>query len=113
MSGDSSIVMPGLVPGIPVAGQVTRGHDELLVGRQLSEAGGAEISGSDLSQPLDDRTRKAIYAALLEYQFLVFPGQVLSREAQFDFTAQFGEVEAHGGGRPGKRQDAAPVTPPL
>jgi alpha-ketoglutarate-dependent taurine dioxygenase len=87
-----------------------RGHNELLVERQLSEAGGAEISGSDLSQPLDDRMRDAIYAALLEHQLLVFPGQVLSREAQYSFAAQFGEVEAHGGGRPGKRQDVAHVT---
>jgi taurine dioxygenase len=98
------------VLGIHVDDRVTRGHGELLVERPLSEAGGAEISGSDLSQPLDDRMRDAIYAALLEYQFLVFPGQVLSREAQYGFAAQFGEVEAHGGGRPGKRQDVAHVT---
>lgn len=110
MSGNSSIVTPELVPGIHVDNRVTRGDDELLVETQLSEAGGAEISGSDLSQPLDHRMRDAIYAALLEYQFLVFPGQVLSREAQYGFAAQFGEVEAHGGGRPGKRQDVAHVT---
>ncbi|MFZ2003790.1 MAG: TauD/TfdA family dioxygenase [Stellaceae bacterium] len=76
----------------------------------LSPAGGAEITGVDLSQPLSGAARDAIYAALLEHQFLVFPGQVLTREAQYAFTAQFGEVEAHGGGRPGKRQDVAHVT---
>ncbi|HML09568.1 MAG TPA: TauD/TfdA family dioxygenase [Stellaceae bacterium] len=77
---------------------------------RLSPAGGAEISGVDLSRPLSAEARERIYAALLDHQFLVFPGQTLSREAQYAFTAQFGEVEAHGGGRPGKRQDVAHVT---
>jgi len=76
----------------------------------LSPAGGAEIGGIDLSQPLSDTARDHIHQALLEYQFLVFPGQALSREQQYAFTARFGEVEAHGGGRPGKRQDVAHVT---
>ena len=76
----------------------------------VSPAGGAEITGVDLSQPLTEAVRAQVYAALLKHQFLVFPGQHLSREAQYAFTAQFGEVEAHGGGRPGKRQDIAHVT---
>lgn len=76
----------------------------------LSSAGGAQITGVDLSQPLAEEARWRIYAALLEHQFLVFPGQTLSREAQYAFTTQFGEVEAHGGGRPGKRQDVAHIT---
>jgi taurine dioxygenase len=76
----------------------------------LSPAGGACATGVDLSRPLGDTARERIYAALLEHQFLVFPGQKLSREEQFAFTAQFGEVEHHGGGRPGKHQDVAHVT---
>ncbi|HTW52893.1 MAG TPA: TauD/TfdA family dioxygenase [Stellaceae bacterium] len=76
----------------------------------MTPAGGAAITGVDLSQPLDKKTRDSVYAALLDHQFLVFPGQALTREAQYAFTAQFGEVEAHGGGRPGKRQDVAHVT---
>jgi len=76
----------------------------------LSVAGGAEITGVDLSQPLDTQTRDQIYAALLEHQFLVLPDQALTREQQYAFTASFGEVEAHGGGRSGKRQDVAHVT---
>jgi alpha-ketoglutarate-dependent taurine dioxygenase len=76
----------------------------------LSAAGGAEIIGIDLAQPLSDAVRDRIYTALLHHQFLVFPGQNLTREEQYAFTAQFGEVEAHGGGRPGKRQDVAHVT---
>ena len=83
---------------------------EANVAAPLSPAGGAEIAGVDLSQPLSDAARDRIYAALLDRQFLVFPGQTLSREEQYAFTACFGEVEAHGGGRPGKRQDVAHVT---
>jgi len=76
----------------------------------LSPAGGAAIAGLDLSQPLSDATREHVYHALLDHQFLVFRGQSLTREQQYAFTARFGEVEAHGGGRPGKRQDVAHVT---
>jgi alpha-ketoglutarate-dependent taurine dioxygenase len=75
-----------------------------------SPAGGAEIAGVDLAQPLSNAARERIYTALLDHQFLVFPGQWLTREQQYAFTARFGEVEAHGGGRPGKRQDLAHVT---
>lgn len=77
---------------------------------RLSPAGGAEISGIDLSLPLSEAARDRIYRALLDHQFLVFRGQPLTREQQYAFTASFGEVEAHGGGRPGKRQDVAHVT---
>jgi alpha-ketoglutarate-dependent 2,4-dichlorophenoxyacetate dioxygenase len=76
----------------------------------LSLAGGAEIAGVDLSRPLSAGALAQARAALLEHQFLVFPGQALSREQQYEFTARFGEVESHGGGRPGKRQDIAHVT---
>jgi alpha-ketoglutarate-dependent taurine dioxygenase len=96
--------MAGLVPAIHV------GDGKLGVRAPLSDAGGAEITGLDLSQPLSTTTRQRIYAALLRHQFLVFPGQALSREAQYAFTAQFGEVEHHGGGRQGKRRDVAHVT---
>ena len=76
----------------------------------LSLAGGAEITGIDLSRPLSAGARDRIYAALLAHQFLAFRDQTLTREQQYAFTAQFGEVEAHGGGRPGKRRDVAHVT---
>ncbi len=76
----------------------------------LSPAGGAEIIGVDLSKPLSDAARDRIHVALLAHQFLVFPRQALTREQQYAFTARFGEVEAHGGGRPGKRRDVAHVT---
>jgi alpha-ketoglutarate-dependent taurine dioxygenase len=76
----------------------------------LSPAGGAEITGIDLSRPLSAAARDHVYGTLLDHQFLVFRGQSLTREQQYAFTARFGEVEAHGGGRPGKRLDVAHVT---
>jgi alpha-ketoglutarate-dependent taurine dioxygenase len=97
------------VPPSPRARGEGRGEGPVITGG-LSPAGGASIIGVDLAQPLSDVARGRIYAALLQHQFLVFPGQSLSREQQYAFTAQFGEVERHGGGRPGKRQDVAHVT---
>ena len=76
----------------------------------LSLAGGAEIVGVDLARPLSADVLARLQAAVLDYQFLVFSGQALSREQQYAFTAQFGEVERHGGGRKDKRQDVAHVT---
>jgi alpha-ketoglutarate-dependent taurine dioxygenase len=82
----------------------------LAINTLLSTAGGAEITDVDLSQTLPETARAQIRAALLDHQFLVFPRQSLSREEQYAFAAQLGEVESHGGGRPGKRQDVAHVT---
>jgi alpha-ketoglutarate-dependent taurine dioxygenase len=92
-------------------GRVGAGTDTgLVIVKSISPAGGAEIAGTDLSRPLGNVARDQIYAALKEHQFLVFHDQALSREAQYAFTAQFGEVEHHGGGRQGKRRDVAHVT---
>jgi alpha-ketoglutarate-dependent taurine dioxygenase len=99
------------VPSSPRARAEGWGEEQkLAINAPLSPAGGAEISGLDLSLPMSDAARDAIHTALLENQFLVFPGQELTREQQYAFAARFGEVEAHGGGRPGKRQDVAHVT---
>ena len=82
----------------------------LSVSAPISPAGGAEITGADLSRPLSDAAQNCIHQTLLNHQFLVFPDQTLTREQQYAFTAQFGEVEAHGGGRPDKRRDVAHLT---
>jgi alpha-ketoglutarate-dependent taurine dioxygenase len=83
----------------------------MRIGERLSEAGGAAIAGIDLARPLVAEARREIRAALLAHQFLVFPGQTLTREAQYAFTAEFGEVERHGGHRgENKRQDHAHIT---
>jgi len=86
------------------------GGEGQVIGEILSPAGGAEITGVDLALPLAAEVLARVRAALLEHQFLVFPGQALTREQQYAFTTQFGEVERHGGGRPGKRHDVAHVT---
>jgi len=72
----------------------------------LSPAGGVSIAGLDLSRPLSGDARDAIVAALLAHHVVVFPGQSVTREQQFAFAAQFGEVEAHGGHRPGAKRYA-------
>src|SRR5258708_28392442 len=81
-----------------------------IIGERLSEPIGVAIDDIDLSRPLSGAARDRIVTALLDRHVVVFPGQALSREQQYAFTAQFGEVESHGGGRPGNRQDVAHVT---
>jgi alpha-ketoglutarate-dependent taurine dioxygenase len=85
--------------------------ERLTVRPLLSPAGGAEVTGVDLIEPLSADARAAIRQALLDHQFLVFPGQNLTREQQYAFTATLGEVERHGGHRgENKRQDRAHIT---
>jgi alpha-ketoglutarate-dependent taurine dioxygenase len=66
---------------------------------RLSPAGGVAVGGIDLSQPLSPEQRDAIGEAFLAHHVVVFPGQSVTREQQFAFAANFGEVEAHGGHR--------------
>src|SRR6516165_4045089 len=68
----------------------------LDVGRRLSPAGGVEITGIDLAQPLAPKPKARIRAAFLDHHIVVFPGQSLTREQQYEFAANFGEVEPHG-----------------
>jgi len=63
---------------------------------RLSPAGGVRLAGFGLSQPLSPERKDAIGAAFLAHHFVVFPGQSMTREQQFAFAANFGEVEAHG-----------------
>jgi taurine dioxygenase len=69
--------------------------------RRLSPAGGAQIIGIDTSRPLSAAEKAVIEAAFLTHHVVVFPDQRLSREEQFAFAANFGEVAAHGAHRPG------------
>ena len=69
-----------------------------ILGVPLSPAGGISITGIDLSKPLPTTSREEIVKAFRDYSFVVFPGQKLSREQQFKFVANFGEIEAHGAG---------------
>ena len=102
---------PAAAPTLPLTPEHEACGPGLKVGPRLSPAGGAEITGINLAQSLSAEMRAVIHAALLEYQFLVFPGQMLTREQQYAFTATFGEVERHGGHRgENKRQDRAHIT---
>ena len=74
-------------------------------GDRLSRAAGIRIEDIDLASPLTGPQRETIAAALLAHHVVVFPGQRLSREEQFAFAAQLGEVEE----REGKRRGIAHV----
>ncbi len=61
--------------------------------RRLSHALGAEITGADLSQPLDDQTLRQIRDAFLEHCVLLFRGQALTRAQHIAFSRRFGELD--------------------
>ncbi len=69
---------------------------------KLDTSLGAEVTGVDLSRPLDADTVSAVRAAWLEHLVLVFRDQDLSEQDQIRFSRHFGPL----GGR--KRQDARP-----
>jgi taurine dioxygenase len=53
---------------------------------------GAEISGIDLSQPIDGETREALSQALAEHLALVFHGQTLTPDQYLAAAGAFGPV---------------------
>ena len=65
---------------------------------------GAEVSGVDLSKPLDPQTRKEIHNAILKWRVVFFRDQELSNEALKAFGREFGPLTpAHPiSGRPGR-----------
>jgi len=65
--------------------------------RRLSDVAGAEIQDLDLRRPLTPALRDAILAAMAEFHVLCFRGQDLTKEQQFAFTLNFGEIEGHVG----------------
>jgi alpha-ketoglutarate-dependent taurine dioxygenase len=80
----------------------------LVIGPRLSAAGGAEITGIDLAEPLTPEARARVVAAFRDHHVVVFPGQALTREQQYAFARNFGEVEPSG--QPGsKRREVAHV----
>ncbi len=56
---------------------------------------GAEISGVDLSQPLDDNTFAQVAAAFFDNEVVYFRNQSLTPAQQIAFTRRFGVLEAH------------------
>ena len=86
--------------GEPVCGrQFDRRSDATAeaAAERLSPACGALLTGIDLSQPLAPAAKQRVLAAFRDYHVLVFPDQVLSRQQQYEFSANFGEVERSGG----------------
>jgi alpha-ketoglutarate-dependent taurine dioxygenase len=68
-------------------------------GKRLSPPVGVRLTDIHLARPLSPAAKDAIVAAFVAHHIVVFPDQALTREQQFAFAAQFGEVEAHGGHR--------------
>jgi alpha-ketoglutarate-dependent 2,4-dichlorophenoxyacetate dioxygenase len=65
------------------------------LGPRLSRAGGAEITGVNLSRPLSPALKALILQALRDHHVLVIRDQDLSQALQHAFTRHFGELEEH------------------
>jgi taurine dioxygenase len=63
--------------------------------RPLTPRLGAELSGVILADDMSDETFRAIYAAFLQYQVLLFPPQDVPPARQVAFARRFGEVQIH------------------
>lgn len=62
----------------------------------LGYAMGAEVTGLDLTRPLDDLTRRRVYDAWLKHVVLVFPGNAhLTPGQHIAFSRNFGELDQH------------------
>jgi taurine dioxygenase len=56
---------------------------------------GAEISGVNLAEPIDEQTFAEIHAALLEYLVIFFRDQQLTPEQHIAFGQRFGKLHVH------------------
>jgi taurine dioxygenase len=56
---------------------------------------GAEVSGVDLRRPLSDDQFKAIEAALVEHELIIFRNQDITSANLMDFGRRFGELTVH------------------
>ena len=63
--------------------------------RRLTGAMGAEITGVDLSLPLDNATASAIHQAFLDHIAIFFPGQTLTAPQMDHFVQRFGDPLVH------------------
>jgi taurine dioxygenase len=63
--------------------------------RPLSPILGAEVRGVDLSCPLDEPTRRALYRVFLEHHLLSFPDQEISDDAHIAFARAWGKPQVH------------------
>jgi taurine dioxygenase len=65
---------------------------EIITATPVTGALGAEISGVDLSRPLDDRALFEIKLAFTDHLVLFFRGQNLTPEEQISFATQLGPL---------------------
>jgi taurine dioxygenase len=63
--------------------------------RRLSAGLGAEVSGVDLSKPVDDATFREIEQAWRDHLLLLFRGQPLTHEQHIAFSVRFGPLDDH------------------
>ncbi len=59
----------------------------------LTPAIGANITGIDLSQPIEGDTLDAIYQALIDHLVIIFPEQTILPAAHLAFAESFGELD--------------------
>jgi len=69
-----------------------------------------EVTGVDVSRPLEPQEVAAIEAGMDKCGVLVFPGQIITDEQQMAFTRNFGAIEDARGGNVTKPQDKRLVT---
>ena len=65
--------------------------------KPITDIGGAEITGLDISEPIGPDIRDAIMRAFLEFHILVFRDQDLTKDQQAAFSENFGTLEHHVG----------------
>lgn len=63
--------------------------------RRCTPALGAEVTGVELSRPIDDAAFQRILDIFHEHQVIFFRGQQLAPEAHVAFSRRFGELEVH------------------
>ena len=61
--------------------------------RSLPEFGGIEITGIDLSHPLSRERKDWLLRTFRAHPVMVFRDQHLTKEQQYEFTLNFGEIE--------------------
>lgn len=59
----------------------------------LSDAIGAEITGVDLTGPMDDGVLETVHAAWLAHKIILFRGTTLSADDQARFARSFGDIQ--------------------
>ena len=67
----------------------------MLTARRTGNTMGAEVTGADLSQPMDAAVFEGILALFLEHKVLVFRGQRLTAPQFLDWARRFGPPEPH------------------